>query len=272
MNVVRHVPPSVFNIHNEAVVEFLSGDNATKCVYRHQIDAVLSARVQLRDPTQPNIALVVLPTGCGKTGVAVLAAYALNASRVLVITPSEKISVQIYQDFCGSADSSKSCFLVERGIILEAEADSVCPSGHYITHSSMIHQCRRDYFMVVNAHKIGGRSKVRIEDIPKANYDLVIVDEAHHYPADTWRLLVDHFENSRRLFITATPEHNGQRILPGYDPCYELARHKAIEIGIIRPIKFDEVQGEPFMEVCEFNVHTTTLYVQIVYMACMSDN
>lgn len=44
-------------------------------------------------------ALVVLPTGGGKSGVAVLSAYLLNASRVLVITPSSEITSQIYRDF-----------------------------------------------------------------------------------------------------------------------------------------------------------------------------
>ena len=41
------------------------------------------------NPKNSQVALVVLPTGCGKTGVAVLASYVLNASRVLlvIITP-----------------------------------------------------------------------------------------------------------------------------------------------------------------------------------------
>ena len=72
------------------MVEFLNKSIAMKCLYQHQIEAVIAARLRLDDPHQP-IALVVLPTGCGKTGVAVLAAYALNVTRVLVITPSVKI-------------------------------------------------------------------------------------------------------------------------------------------------------------------------------------
>jgi len=38
-------------------------------------------------------------TGCGKTGVAVLASYALSATRVLVIMPSIIISRQICQAY-----------------------------------------------------------------------------------------------------------------------------------------------------------------------------
>ena len=54
--------------------------------------------------------------------------------------------------------------------------------------------------MIANAHKFGGKSWIKIEDIPKNNFDLVIVDKAHHYPADTWRLLVDLFDRSKRIF------------------------------------------------------------------------
>ena len=241
MQVVRKYPQSAFNTQYEPLTEFLSSEDALKRVYRHQIEAVKSASKQLKDKDMPNIALVVLPTGCGKTGVAVLAAYALNATRVLVITPSLIISKQIYEAFCGS-ESSK-CFLLEQEIVVpEAgdEADYVCPRGTYIQATSEIRMHRKDDLMVVNAHKIGGLSSVRIEDIPNDSYDLVIVDEAHHYPAPTWKLLVDHFHKSRRLFITATPEYKGQPILE-YPPCFKLSRRDAVQRGIIRDIDFHEV-------------------------------
>lgn len=48
---------------------------------------------------KPNIALVVLPTGSGKTGIAVLAPFVLNSTRVLVITPSVKLTEQISNNF-----------------------------------------------------------------------------------------------------------------------------------------------------------------------------
>ena len=232
------LPQSVFNTQSEGMVRFLNGPTASQHLYQHQIDAVLSATAQLRDHMRPNIALVVLPTGCGKTGVAVLAAYALNASRVLVITPSVKISIQIHEAFRGS--HNRPCFLQERGIIEKETASKVCPYGECIFKTETIAQHKTDPFMVVNAHKIGGKSTVRIENIPNDSYDLVIVDEAHHYPAPTWKLLVDHFGGSNRLFLTATPEHKGKAIL-GFDPCYQLSRGDAVGRGIIRDVCFDEV-------------------------------
>ena len=46
--------------------------------------------------TERNVSLVVLPTGAGKSGVAV---YACAAEKVLVITPSAAISKQLLTQF-----------------------------------------------------------------------------------------------------------------------------------------------------------------------------
>ena len=101
--------------------------------------------------------------------------------------------------------------------------------------------------MIVNAHKIGNKdqkryTKVKIEDIPREGYDLVIVDEAHHHPAPTWSAIVDYFYNTRCLFLAATPEHKGEPILPT-PHCYKLKRSVAIARGIVRDVMFDETTG-----------------------------
>ena len=242
MNVAKAYPQSAFNVQCKDLCEFLGKEDVTNYVYQHQVEAVKVASAQLPAQDAPNIALIVLPTGCGKTGVAVLAAYALNASKVLVVTPSVKISKQIYEAF-GNPLSNKPCFLEKRGIIRPEKRPDVCPLGVCITNSRAIKLHLGYHLMVVNAHKIGGSSSVSIEDIPNDNYDLVIVDEAHHYPAPTWKQLVDHFPKSRRLFLTATPEYRGKPILEHIKPCYEMRRDDAVARGIIRNIGFHEVKN-----------------------------
>ena len=231
---VGEPPLSVFNLYSQNMTRFLRKEQVVNhhYLYSHQIDAVFAVRDQLENPQNPNIALVVLPTGCGKTGVAVLAAYVLNASRVLVITPSKTISQQIYEAFCS--------FLLERKII-QPQEKYICPPGICITNTRDIIPNRHFPLMIVNAHKIGGRSSVSIDDIPDDDYDLVIVDEAHHYPAPTWKNLVDHFSKSRRLFLTATNLYKEKPILPDHPgPCFSLNRQDAITRGIIRPVEFDD--------------------------------
>ena len=196
-------PQSVFNTKSHSMVKFLEGENWKERLYAHQVEAVLKLRDHFdrqQNNPNPDPALVVLPTGCGKTGVAVLASYVLSATRVLVITPSVIISQQIKRAYRE--------FLIDRKIIEDEpkHRQSVLPTVYCITKSKQIEEGMSNMVMVVNAHKIGGqRSRVKIKDIPPTGYDLVIVDEAHHYPASTWRLLVDHFSGRKRLFLTATP-------------------------------------------------------------------
>src|SRR5207253_2764750 len=40
---------------------------------------------------------------------------------------------------------------------------------------------------------------------PVALFDLLIVDEAHHAPAPTWRAVLEHFAGAPSLLLTATP-------------------------------------------------------------------
>ena len=112
---------SKFNLQHDSVLDYLRQyeaylktvvDRTDETLYSHQVKAVLRLYEYFKcsgtiirstvNPQNSQVALVVLPTGCGKTGVAVLASYVLNASRVLVITPSLIISKQVneaYENF-----------------------------------------------------------------------------------------------------------------------------------------------------------------------------
>ena len=79
-----------------------------------------------------DIALVVLPTGCGKTGVAILAAYAIGAKHVLVVTPSVTITQQIGDAFCNEEKS----FLIKTHIIPKGKGDHYFPFAAIINKSA----------------------------------------------------------------------------------------------------------------------------------------
>lgn len=168
-----------------------AGNTSDETLYWHQVKAVLSLHKYFSsdigstvNSQNSRVALVVLPTGCGKTGVAVLASYVLSASRVLVITPSVIISKQI--------DDAFKEFLVKRKIIRAQDLQYYAPHTLLVLNSEQllndlaVHQVD---LIITNAHKVSDnnnpRRRVRLEDIPFDLFDLVIVDEAHHYPAKT---------------------------------------------------------------------------------------
>ena len=90
-------------------------------------------------------------------------------------------------------------FLVKCRIITEDQkkTNGVLPSIETIRSTSQIfHEpCYEPTtnVVIVNPHKIGGQSKVPIDMIDPDDYDLVIVDEVHHYPAQPWKRIIDRF-------------------------------------------------------------------------------
>ena len=205
-------------------------------LHDHQIDALIAAERHFQNVGN-RTALIVLPTGCGKSGIAVLVSYILGAHRVLIITPSLKITKQLGDDIAVLG----KCFLrrtLMRDFIQENVA-AYLPSTAAIHLVEEIKTSLNSDVMITNVHKIGGRSSVTLDDIPNDKYDLVIVDEAHHYPATTWTQLVDHFTNSKRVFLTATNYNNGKTILQE-PPCFEESREVMMGRGIIRRVDLDD--------------------------------
>ena len=258
---------SAFQIQSEPITKFLENENdrprATECFYEHQIDAVLRTKDYFNNGSDRGI--VVLPTGCGKTGVAVLSAYVLagiyrsyntRTYRVLVITPSKAITEQIEEALRG-----QNCFLIKRGCIsCDDHLDFIPTCGRIATRSDVKNNLQ-NHLMILNAHKL---ANIEEQKIPADIFDLVIIDEAHHYPAQTWKIPVDYFTNCKKLFLTATPFHKGKKIdLPIF---YELTKEVAIARGIIRAIKFEEVTTYDSTDDISVYVVSYTLINLFIYL------
>ncbi len=69
---------------------------------------------------------------------------------------------------------------------------------------------------------------------PRDFFDLVVVDEAHHTPAETWRSLLEHFD-ARALLLTATPIRRDKKRLPGKQ-VYHYPLRKALDEGLYQPV------------------------------------
>ena len=250
---------SVFQKQGDQILKGLNKLVSEKNLFKHQADAVksvakevLERQVNGHDNVYQNVSVVILPTGAGKTGVGVLAAYVSRAEKVLVITPSIAISKQQLVQFCYQEDTDinplqEKPFLVKRGIFkLEDRAhwEPKLALNAIKTADLKTTLAQHCDLVVANAHKYGdGQCRgVNIKIFKKNHYSLIIVDEAHHFPAETWRRIVDHFSKAALiLFLTATPRHAMKQILDNKEPCYEYTHTKAVEDGIIRETRFFEV-------------------------------
>lgn len=224
-------------------------------IYSHQKEALHKLNLYFQNSNNSEIALVVLPTGAGKSGIAAMAPYMLNSKRVLVITPSIEISRQLYNAMCGNTTDART-FYVERELIDDEDrsgfvenADQILNS---ITSQTFSRRAKNSKLVIANAHKFGAHSNVDIGQIPKNLFDTVIVDEAHHYTADTWKGIINHFSSTdqqprvKKVFLTATPfKRLNNELVPILDDqqekmAYELKREDAIAAGIIRGLEFIE--------------------------------
>ena len=242
MDCSQCLPQSVFNTQGGNMVKYLEQCHKGGVIQldQYQVDAVLQLRRYFDkepqvNPTNNNTAVVVLPTGCDGNGVVVMAAYALNASRVLVLTPSLVAAKQVNKSF--------SSFLPDHGVIKDKDKQKVLPSKSIVTNISQLAEAMTTCVVIINASKSGGKSCIKIDDIPINDNDLIIINEAHHFPESTWQLIASRFSSSRLLFLSATAQHNGRPILKDVLPCYELQHTEAVNRGIIRHVEFDKLVG-----------------------------
>ncbi|CAF1086507.1 unnamed protein product [Adineta ricciae] len=206
-------------------------------IYPHQRDALLALRTWYNNDCT-RIGLVVIPTGGGKSGIAVLAPYVLNTTRVLVVTPSLQITNQLAADF--GRQPTKS-FYVKQGIVTGDAADMFVEPVRIVNEGRDLGDLAEN-LVIVNAHKFGTNSSVDWEKLNQKAFNLLIVDEAHHFPAPTWSKIVSHFK-CKIVFLTATPFRGGQPILDNQDGriCFEISLNSLMNNGIIRRTQFLEI-------------------------------
>lgn len=163
-------------------------------------------------------ALVVMPTGTGKTLVfAKVAERMRRHGRVLVLAHREELIRQ-------ACDKIATWTSLSTAVEMGAErADGIFGAAADVVVASVQSLARR----------------ARLERFDASAFGLVIVDEAHHAPADTYQRVLDHFATAKVLGVTGTPDRlDGQglgRIFDTVAFSYEL--RDAIEDGWLVPIR-----------------------------------
>jgi superfamily II DNA or RNA helicase len=175
--------------------------------------------------------VVSIPTGTGKTAVAMAAPFLTGSplpSRVLVVAPARSIRRQLVEEF------STYRQLHRLGVLAE---DLGAPAVFEMTGRTTDWSVLEPFDVVVAlpnsispVHYDEGRRP------PRGLFDVVIVDEAHHAPADTWRAVLDHFDGAHALLLTATPSRRDGRRIPGSLQYYYPLR-RALDEGLYKPIR-----------------------------------
>jgi len=191
-------------------------------------------------------AIVSLPTGSGKTALMMVMAFARDAERVLVISPSRVVRNQTATRFDELLD-------LQRAGILQGDLagdNPEYPSVNEVTGHVSVDQWGTEtegYDVVVACpNSISPdfeNDQTEISLPPEDKFDLVLVDEGHHATAPAWQTILGHLDGVERILFTATAFRRDRESLPGR-LAYHYPVDKAIESGIYQELEYREIEGE----------------------------
>lgn len=172
-----------------------------------QLAAIQSVGAHFFNSRTP--AIVVMPTGSGKTTVAAAIAFTLRAKRLLVLTPSRLLREQIAEKLSTLADLEAI-----KALKVLTPKPRLKTLDKRITELSEWEALREYDIVVTTINSVSG-IKHPVPDIPTDLFDLVIVDEGHHAPAATWARVLSRLQSSRQVLLTATPFRRDAKEIKG---------------------------------------------------------
>lgn len=160
--------------------------------------------------------LLVLPTGTGKTIVfsKIIEECVRNGERVLV--------------------------LAHRGELLEQAADKLEKStGLTCAVEKAEHTSIGSWSRVVVGSVQSMAQEKRLSRFDADHFDTIIIDEAHHALSNTYKTVLDHFDQAKVLGVTATPDRGDMQNLGQMfeSLAHEYSLPNAIKDGFLSPIK-----------------------------------
>jgi superfamily II DNA or RNA helicase len=163
-------------------------------------ERIVSAFANIKAKLSELPRMIVLPTGVGKSGVICLAPFCflkrkveMPFRRVLVVCPSIEIREQMAATF--------TTFYAQRVGLTDPKD---VPKVTEICGSDWSWNQFKDYdVFVATFHRFVGNRL--LADFPRSLFDLILVDEAHHAEALTYRLLREHFCKAQFVYFTGTP-------------------------------------------------------------------
>jgi superfamily II DNA or RNA helicase len=165
-------------------------------------------------------ALLISATGTGKTYASAFAMRELGFRRVLFLVHRGQLARQTRKSYEKVFANTVSMGLVGAGYN-EYEADYVFATVQTLNRDEHLLQYAKDAF------------------------DCIVLDEAHHVPADTYRKIMDHFTPKLWLGMTATPDKRDDNVegrnvyeIFNYQIAYEIRLQQAMEENLLCPFHY----------------------------------
>lgn len=176
-------------------------------------------------------AIIQIPVGCGKSGIAAIAPFGIARGRVLVVAPNLTIKEGLFESL--DVTNRQKCFWRRRGIL----SDEGMIGGPFATtlDTGNITVCEKSHFVISNVQQLSTNPEKWLHRFANDFFDMLIVDEAHHAPAASWQKVREHFSAARVVNMTATPFRGDAQEIEG-DLVYRYPFKKATFKGYIKRV------------------------------------
>jgi len=158
---------------------------------------------------------VQLPTGAGKTVIFMEFIKRNNIKNALIICPTSDLVDQIQEASKGFFHESEVYGKIGRGY-----PDPIFTSHMIVTAALLNFEKARDYFLL-------------------RNFDLIVIDECHHAPSNTYTNFLEFFRENGKQFkllgVTATPDRLDKKsLLNVFEVCtYQISTTALISKGML---------------------------------------
>ena len=174
---------------------------------------------------------LVLPVGCGKSGLIAIAAFALHSRRVLVIAPGTKIRDQLGNDMRANSETN----FYERCAVLGAN-QQFPETAIVATGRVNLDDLRHCDIAVANIHQVAGEENRWLDDLGVDFFDTILFDEGHHNTAESWRQVTRRFSNARIVSFSATPTRADGAVMEGR-VIYSFPVVQAVQAGYVKRLR-----------------------------------
>lgn len=172
---------------------------------------------------------VVLPVGCGKSGLLALAPFAVKSQRTLLVAPNLKIANQLLEDL---TPSNSKFFYTKRSVLDEPPYPE--PAEIRGTSGNLSDLQEADV-VITNIQQLQRSDNKWLTKLPEDFFDLIQFDEGHHNVAESWDVLRTKFPDAKILNVSATPSRADGRVMTG-SVIYSYPISEAVKKGYVKRI------------------------------------
>lgn len=195
-----------------------------------QIEAYENMCEYLQGDNQEKEIGIVLPVGCGKSGLITITPFAFKAKRVLVVAPGINIAKQLEADF---DPSKQEMFYIKCNVLDGAPYPEPAPIRGTSTNRADLEDAE---VVITNIQQLQGTENRWLSRLPEGFFDLILFDEAHHNVASSWEQLRSKFPNAKIVNYSATPVRADGQLMAG-EIIYSYPVVRAIQDGYVKRLK-----------------------------------